>query len=262
MPFLNINNIDIHYVTGKNGIVEGRKNLAFIHGAGGSYKIWLRQLRYFQGNYNPIAIELPGHGKSMGDGEREIGKYTTWVKEIIDALSLDNCFLIGHSMGGAVTMDFSLRYPHYLNGIVLVGTGARLKVSPMILDSIKKDFDNAVELICIFGFSKYAPANLIEQGKKELFKSRPDVLHDDFFGCNNFDIMERIDKISIPALIVCGSEDKLTPPKYAYHLNERIKRSQLKIIEKAGHLVMLEKPNELNMEIEGFLKFPHDPAPI
>ncbi|MEW6616511.1 MAG: alpha/beta hydrolase [Thermodesulfobacteriota bacterium] len=257
MPFLNINSIDIYYFTGKTGIVKGRKNLLFIHGAGGSHKMWLKQLHHFQGNYNPIAIELPGHGKSMGDGEKEIGSYTEWMKEIIEALSLDNCFLIGHSMGGAITMDFSLKYPKYLNGILLVGTGARLRVNPMILDSIRNDFYNAVELICRFGFSKDAPANLIEEGRKVMLKSRPDVLYGDFFACNNFDIIERIEEISIPALILCGSEDKMAPTKYTYYLNERIKVSQLKIIEDAGHMVMLEKPREFNEAVEGFLRFPN-----
>jgi len=260
MPYLKINNTDINYVAGKNGILEGKKNLLFIHGAGGNYKVWEKQLRYFEDNYNPIIIELPGHGQSSGEGEKEIGKYTEWVKKIMDSLSLDTCYLIGHSMGGAITISFSLRYPQCLDGIILVGSGARLKVSPMILDSIKKDFNSAIELICKFAFSEYALANIVEKGKKEMLECRPNILHGDFFACNNFDIMKKIEEISPSTLIVCGSEDQLTPSKYSQFLNERIKDSQLKIIEMAGHMVMLEKPKEFNNEMERFLRLKPDPA--
>ena len=253
MPFLKIDNIDIHYVTGEKGIIKGKKNLVFIHGAGGNSKIWEFQLHYFKDEYNPIVIELPGHGESKGHGEKDIGSYTKCMKKIIEGLDLKTCFMIGHSMGGAITLSFALKYPEYLDAVILVGTGARLKVSPVILDSIKGDFKGSVKLMSTFLYSEHTPAKYIEMGEEELLKTRPEVLYDDFSACNTFDILDEIKKIRLPALITCGVEDKLTPVKYSRFLNENINGSKLAIIEDAGHMVMIEKSKEFNKEILDFV---------
>jgi pimeloyl-ACP methyl ester carboxylesterase len=253
MPFLKIDNIDINYVTGEKGIIKGKKNLVFIHGAGGNHMIWELQFHYFEGEYNPIVIELPGHGESKGHGEKDIGSYTEWMKKIIEGLDLKTCFMIGHSMGGAITLSFALKYPEYLDAVILVGTGARLKVSLDILDSIKGDFEGSVKLMSKILYSEHAPAKLIEMGEEELLKTRPEVLYDDFSACNTFDIINEIKKIRLPALITCGVEDKLTPVKYSRFLNDNINGSKLAIIEDAGHMVMIEKSKEFNKEIQGFV---------
>ena len=254
MPFVKIDNVDIHYVTGEKGIIKGKKNMVFIHGAGGNHKIWEFQLHYFKGEYNPIVIELPGHGESKGHGERDIDSYTKWMKNIIEGLDLKTCFMIGHSMGGAITLSFALKYPEYLDAVILVGTGARLKVSPVILDTIKGDFKGSVKLMSTFLYSEHTPAKYIEMGEEELLKTRPEVLYDDFSACNTFDILDEIKKIRLPALITCGVEDKLTPVKYSRFLNENINGSKLAIIEDAGHMVMIEKSKEFNREIQDFIK--------
>ena len=253
MPILRIDNTDINYATGKNGIANGKKNLLFIHGAGGNHKVWLMQIRYFKDNYNPIAIELPGHGESTGDGEKDIDSYAEWIKKIIERLSLQTCFIIGHSMGGAIALSFALKYPRSLDGIVLVGTGARLKVSPDILNGIMDNFNNAVKLICKFAYSDHISSYIIEIGEKEMLKTRPDVFYSDFAACNAFDILKDVKNIEVPAMIICGSEDRLMFPKYSHFLNESIKGSKLSIINDSGHMVMIEKTKIFNEKIEGFI---------
>ena len=253
MPFLRIDNTDINYVTGKDGIIEGRENLVFIHGGGGNHKAWLMQLRNFGADYNPIAIELPGHGESGGNGERDMENYMNCVLKIIKGLSLKSCFMVGHSMGGAITLSFALKYPQYLDGIILAGSGARLKVTPDILNGIKGGFEDAVKLICTLAYSDSMPKLVIEMGEKEMLKTDPEVLYDDFAACNAFDLLNDVRRIQVPALIMCGSEDKLTFPKYSHFLHESIEGSQLKIIEKAGHMIMIEKPKVFNSEIKNFI---------
>ncbi|MDY6854257.1 MAG: alpha/beta hydrolase [Thermodesulfobacteriota bacterium] len=253
MPFLKIDNVDINYVTGEKGIMKGKKNLIFIHGAGGNSKIWEFQLHYFKDEYNPILIELPGHGESKGNGEKDIGSYIQWMKKIIECLDLKTCFMIGHSMGGAITLSFALKYPEYLDAVILVGTGVRLKVRQVILDSIKEDFEGSVKLMSTFLYSEHTPAKYIEMGEEELLKTRPEILYGDFSACNTFDILNEIKKIKLPALITCGAEDKLTPVKYSRFLNENINRSKLVIIEDAGHMVMIEKSKEFNTEVQDFV---------
>ncbi len=253
MPLLEIANTQINCMTGKNGIRKGKKNLLFIHGAGGNHKVWAMQLPYFEGNYNPIAVELPGHGDSGGDGEKDINSYTEWIRKIIDNLSLETCSMVGHSMGGAITLSFALKYPQYLNSIVLVGTGARLRVSSDILDTVKANFDNAIKLICKFAYSDHVSSLVIEMGEMEMRKTSPDVLYDDFAACNSFDVLEKIKKVEVPTLIISGSEDRLTFPKYSRFLHENIRGSKLAMVKDAGHMIMVEKPEEFNKEVEDFI---------
>jgi len=253
MPFLEVDNTKINYVTGKDGIRKGKKNLLFIHGAGGNHKVWNMQPHYFESNYNFIAVELPGHGESSGNGEKDISSYTEWIRKIIENLSLRTCSIIGHSMGGAITLDFVLKYHQYLDSIVLVGTGARLRVSSDILDTVKDNFDNAVKLICKFAYSDRVSSDIIELGETEMRKTSPEVLYGDFFACNDFDVLEEIKKIKAPTLIISGSEDRLSFPKYAHFLHENIQGSKLVMIQDAGHMIMIEKPKEFNEEVETFI---------
>jgi pimeloyl-ACP methyl ester carboxylesterase len=66
--------------------------------------------------------------------------------------------------------------------------------------------------------------------------------------------MDRVGTMGVPTLVVCGSDDMLTPPKYAHFLAEKIEGAQVEIIEGAGHMVMTEKPHEFNRRVMEFLQ--------
>ena len=86
-----------------------------------------------------------------------------------------------------------------------------------------------------------------------MLQTRPDVLYGDFAACNVFDILQEINNIKVPALIISGDEDKLTFPKYSHFLHENIKGSKLAMIKNAGHMVMIERPKEFNKEVQDFV---------
>jgi pimeloyl-ACP methyl ester carboxylesterase len=80
------------------------------------------------------------------------------------------------------------------------------------------------------------------------------VIEGDLRACDTFDLVEQIKAISLPTLVICGTDDLMTPPKYAEYLHEEINGSQLVLIPAAGHMVMLEKPDEVGRSIEAFLE--------
>ena len=82
----------------------------------------------------------------------------------------------------------------------------------------------------------------------------PEVTYQDFKICDEFDVIDKINSINVPCLIICGNEDRLTPPKYSQFFHEKIKNSELILIDKASHLVMLEKAEEVNQAIKEFIK--------
>ena len=253
MPIVRINGKQVSYWIARKGLVEGKETILFIHGAGGGQYTWSYQKGFFEKEFNPVIIELPGHGESGGEGEEEIGKYAEHVYAFLKALGLQKVFLVGHSMGGAIAQTLALTREELIKGIVLVGTGARLKVFPMILDGIKNNFEETVRKINQFAFSRKVQTDLIEKSVSSMLQCRPEVLYGDFLACDRFDLMKEVEKIVLPTLILCGDDDQLTPVKYSQFLNSRIKGSKLEVLSDAGHMVMMEAAQAFNERVREFI---------
>lgn len=223
--------------------------LLFIHGAGGTSKVWENQTKFFS---NAVAIDLPGH--FAGEGKKTIEEYVEAVKKFCDRNGLKNFVIIGHSMGGAIALKFALDNQEYLRAMVLVCTGAKLRVAPIIFETLKNNHAQAVDLVANLVLSDEAPDEIKAKVKEEMKNISPNVVYGDFEACDKFNVMDRLKEIKVPTLIVCGSKDKLTPLKYAEYLRDNIPNSKLEIIAEAGHMAMLEKPDEFNMKLEKFIK--------
>jgi pimeloyl-ACP methyl ester carboxylesterase len=254
MPIVRINGKRISYWAGRKGLLGGREAVLFIHGAGGGLYTWSYQKGFFEKELNPIIIELPGHGELEGEGEEEIGRYAEHVYAFLKTVGLAKVFLVGHSMGGAIVQTLALTHTEVMKGIVLVGTGAKLKVLPMILNGIKDRFEETVRKINQFAYSRKVRPDLIEKGVSLMLQCRPEVLYGDFLACDRFDIMREIEKIHLPTLILCGDDDQLTPAKYSQFLHNRIKGSKLEVLPNAGHMVMMEVPQAFNEKIKEFIE--------
>jgi pimeloyl-ACP methyl ester carboxylesterase len=238
---------------GQDGISPDRKTIVFVHGAGGSYRLWAAQVEYLSRKYNAIAINLPGHGLGQAQGETTVEGYVKAVRDLIEGLGVQKVALAGQSMGGAVTQEFALTYPEKLIAIILFNTGARMKVMPEIFDLIKKDFKAFVQMSPEFAFAKTTPSEVTAMYMEEAQKCNPDVVYGDFEACNAFNRLDRIAEIKLPCLIFSGAEDKLAMPKFQDFLHEKIAGSKLIRLENAGHHLNLEKPEEVNRVIDEFL---------
>jgi pimeloyl-ACP methyl ester carboxylesterase len=202
-----------------------------------------------------FALDLPGHGASGEKGERTIEGYVKRILSWMDASELTSAVLIGHSMGGAIALTTALERPERVSGLVLVGTGGRLRVNPMILeltDNAEK-LNQAVEVIITWAFSEKTSANLIALAQDRMAETQPQVLHGEFSACNEFDVMDRLGELAMPVQVICGNEDQLTPIKYSRFLSESIPGARLDLVEDAGHMVMLEKPREVLAIMQRFL---------
>lgn len=228
--------------------------LVFIHGAGGSHLHWPPELRRMA-DHDVYSLDLPGHGKSGGDPERSVRGYAHRLIAWLDQLDLEEVVLVGHSMGGAISMTIALEIPQQVSGLVLVGSGARLRVHPEILALTEDEhlYRQAAALVTQWAFSNHADARMVELANRRMAEVPARVVHADFLACDAFDIMDRLHDISVPTLVICGEGDQMTPRKYSQYLDQHIPDSQLVMIEGAGHMVMLEKPLEIVEHVRGFL---------
>jgi pimeloyl-ACP methyl ester carboxylesterase len=198
-------------------------------------------------------LDLPGHGRSKGDGSETIDCYAEAVAALLDAVAVDRAIIVGHSMGGAIAQTLALQLDQRVSALVLVGTGARLRVTRAILDGIQDDFEGATALITRYAWSPDAAPSLTALGREALRRTAPRVLLGDFLACDRFDVMECLPEISVPALVITGTADKLTPVKYARYLAEHIPDARLVTVEGAGHMVMLERPRQVADAVREFV---------
>lgn len=86
-----------------------------------------------------------------------------------------------------------------------------------------------------------------------MLNTRPSVLHNDLLACDRFDVMTRLANIHVPALILCGTEDEMTPPRSSQYLKDNLPNAQLHFLEATGHMLMLEQPEAVVKLMKQFL---------
>lgn len=223
-----------------------RPPVVLIHGAGGHQLYWPPQIRRLNGE-RIFAVDLPGHGKSAGVGHHTIGDYAAEIIGFVEALKLRRAVLVGHSMGGAAALQAAIDAPERVMGLGLLGSAARLRVSPTLLQTAAdpSKAEDAVHMIVENSFAERTSARLKELAEQRMMTTRPSVLYGDLLACDGFDPGVRPSEIAAPTLIVFGKEDKMVPIAAGRLLKEQMQQAQLEVVDGAGHMVMLEQPDRV-----------------
>lgn len=243
------------YYFAHNETLSARPPVILIHGAGGNHLSWPAEVRRLPGQ-RIFALDLPGHGKSEGIGRQLIDDYTQNVRDFFETLGISKAVIVGHSMGGAVALAFTLRFPRRVLGLGLIGSGARLRVAPDLLEAAANPatFLTAVQTVVECSFSPSTDANLKQQVARRMAETRPAVFYGDLLACNAFDVTNQVKRIKAPAVVVCGGLDRMTPLRYSEYLAAQMPHARLHTFFDAGHMLALERPNEVSEVLLDFLK--------
>jgi len=258
MPFLELGQQSIYYAQQAPGDKNRRYSeslpaVVLIHAAGGSHLDWPPQLRRIPGAM-VYAIDLPGHGRSTGECRPSIDSYASDLHDFIKNLGLENVVLVGHSMGGAIVQTIAIQHPAILRGQVLISTGARLRVREEFRVGITVNFESTVELLTRYLWAEETPEALKRFSQETLLAKNPEVIQSDYEACHRFDSMDRLAEITLPTLVICGTQDQMTPLKYSRYLSQNIPGARLEIIDGGGHMVTLERPLAVSKTIQAFLR--------
>ena len=169
-------------------------------------------------------------------------------------LRLDHPIIAGHSLGGAIALTMALDHGSELGGLILIGSGARLRVLPELLEAARTTPQKASLQLKAMGMAPTTPVTMTTELINEQGTLGPNMLYRDLSACNAFDCMSRLHEIHLPTLVICGTHDRSTPLKYSQYLHEHIAGSVLRVISNAGHYVLREQPQAVNKAIEEWLQ--------
>jgi pimeloyl-ACP methyl ester carboxylesterase len=233
--------------------------LIFIHGAGDSALAWKEQIAFF--GTRARAIDLPGHGQRPDNLPEKVSvlDYARAAWGIIQQeLQLEQPVVVGHSLGGLVALQMGLEYGPALGGLVLIGTGARMRVLPALLEAARTDQEQALRTLKQYSISAQHAQALSARLAQEPARLQPGILYRDLLACHTFDVMDQLQLLAeIPTFILCGADERNAPVKYSEYLHAQIAHSTLLIVPEAGHYVQREKPAEVNQALEDWLEKIH-----
>ncbi|GJM42110.1 MAG: alpha/beta hydrolase [Ardenticatenaceae bacterium] len=242
MPMIQLHHAHLFYAQYQPK--DARQTLLLIHGAGGSHLTWPAALRRLP-KTAVYALDLAGHGRSKPPGRSTIEAYIQDVLDFIGALELQNVVVLGHSMGGAIAQMIGLSQSPAVAGLILLGTGAKLRVSPAILEAIQTNFENAVDMLNQYYWGGQQDPDIVTTNRRSMLACPADVMLNDFLACDQFDLRTRLAEITLPTLVISASTDQMTPPKFGQFLVEHLPQAEFALIEQAGHMMMLEFPEQV-----------------
>jgi len=245
---------NIGYVAGRWPLDPDKPTLVFIHGSGGSSVLWEKQIDELKADVNTIALDLPGHGRSSGSGMDSVEEYCEAVADFIETVEIPGPVPCGLSIGGAIVLQLILEHKARYKAAILVNTGARLRVMPAILETIKKDYEKYLSTIPVFAASEKTDPRKLASLMADTAKCNPETAYGDFKACDRFDVVDQLSAITSPVLILTAEDDNLTPPKFGVYMKEHIRNTSMVNIKDAGHLSPLEQPEAFNKAVTDFLK--------
>jgi pimeloyl-ACP methyl ester carboxylesterase len=264
-----VNNKEVFASTGGRPFDKNKPLIVFIHGSGLTHMCWVLQTRYFAFHgYSVLALDLPGHGLSEGDSLKTIEEQADWVKDVIQAVGVKEASLVGHSQGCLVTIECTAKNPDMIKTICLMGGAGAIPMNPLLLELAENNDSKAVDLMMDWAhgpsghFGGHPVPGLYHLNTGSMLvqsKEIKNTLGVDFRACDNYkNGFQAAKKINVPTLCILGDEDKMCPVKEGEKLADKIKKSEVNIIEKSGHMMLLEEADKTLAILKKFIleKYP------
>jgi 3-oxoadipate enol-lactonase len=258
MKFATIEGITLHYN------LEGTKDgvpIVFINSLGTDLRIWDEVVTHLSDRFRLLRFDQRGHGLSDApQGPYSLNNFTEDLAGLMAHLRIDKAVLVGNSVGGMVAMDFAVRYPQRVSALVLCDTAAKIGNSDYWHDRIKALRESGIAPLADVILSRwFSPAfaarrsadyrgyaNMLIRAPLAGYIATCEAIRD-------ADLRETVKTLTAKTLVLCGSEDKVTPPDIVREFAESLPRTRFELVAEAGHIPSIEQPQALATRIEDFL---------
>ena len=242
--------------TGRHDFKPGLPGIIFIHGAGLDHTVWTLFNRYFaKKQFNSIAVDLPGHGRSAGEPPPSIEAAARWLLEFMRSLELEQAALVGHSMGALVALETACLAPSAISRLALLGAAAPMTVAEPLLNAARANDHSAVDMIMLYahaygsqlGGNPVAGIHILNSNMRLLERGLENVLYADLRACHEYaNGIAAARGITLPVTLVLGEEDRMTPPAQAAELINALAQAQVVTLPDCGHMMMSEQPETVH----------------
>jgi len=235
-----------------------RTPIVFLHGVGSDKSVWRPQLEHFRGDRRAIAFDYPGYGESDPAPEGTTrDDYASAILAAMSELGIRKAHVCGLSLGGVVAIALHHAWPERVASLILADTFAehpegrgfyersieassdmRMLAEARIDILIAQAADPAVRTDLIETMARIDPAAFRIGAEAVWLADQRDRVHD----------------IRVPTLVLCGDEDRITPPALSTALTRMIPGAQYEQIARAGHLTNVERPDEFNTLVGAFIR--------
>jgi len=244
-----------------------KESILLVHGLGQlGMQDWYSIIPFLSSKYHVVAVDLPGFGYSQKpEGRYSPTRYADVLKAVSQKFSKGSFTLIGHSMGGAVSLRFASKYPENLNKLILVDVAGILHKTAFVKSAAQVNFDvkksseqlkNIASQVNDFGGSlvemistnSFSDAIQHSELAWNLIKGNPNtnaavsLIEEDFSSA--------LQKITTETHVIWGAEDNVAPLRTAKVIEQHVKGAVLKVIDGAGHVPM-KSHNELFLKLLG-----------
>jgi pimeloyl-ACP methyl ester carboxylesterase len=232
-----------------------------------SARSWVNQLERLPGALRLIALDLPGHGESDPAPGVSIEAYAVAVADFLIAVDCGPVVVVGHSLGGSIAIALAARRPALVSGLVLIASCVKLPLVDSVGERFVAYLPGPLRRLLFFSMAKKAlfapdaPADAIAVTMGELRSCRPETIVADVRAARAMDLTQQAAALDVPTLVLAGSRDRLTTPALAERLSGLIRRSRLRIVDGAGHMLPLEAADRVNGEIMTFVESLAAPRP-
>ncbi len=252
---LKVNGLDVFIATGGKAFDPAQPAVVLLHGAGMDHTAWALHDRWFAHHgFSVLAPDMPGHGRSAGSPLKTIAEMADWTAALIAAAGAAKARLVGHSMGSLVALETAARHPDKVTALTLIATSAKMAVGPDLLKAAESNDHDAVDMVSIWGLGfaaelggSLAPGLWMHGGAQRILEqSKPGVLFSDLSACNAYEgALEAAAKVKVPATVIVGERDMMTPAKAGKALAAALPGSRTVVLAGAGHMMMAERPDEV-----------------
>ncbi len=239
---------------------EGGEPLLLLHGFGGDLNNWLFTAPALAAERTVYALDLPGHGGSTKDGPGDLDFLVGAARQFLDAQELERVHLVGHSLGGLIAARLALDAPERIASLTLVaGAGLGDEINGDYIDGFiaaerRRELKPALELL--FADRALVTRKLVDDvlaykridGVDEALRAIAGNLFDE--GRQRVVIADRLAELTVPLLVVWGSDDRIIPVGHAEQAPEA---AQIHVLDGQGHSPHMEVAGDFNRITEGFL---------
>ena len=230
------------------------------HGVTIDSRVWVKQFVSLpERGVRVVAFDTRGHGESVsGDTGHSIANLGWDVRTVLETLDLHNVILVGHSMGGVAAQAFAVQFPEIartrVRGLVLLSSLAKTQVSATRhLRAVAERASEKLELgrimaspdvglmVARFGFGREPVASHVELTRQMLTACPEETSREALQALLGMDLTPDLGRIDVPTLVIGGTADLLTPPAESRRMARLIPGARLVLLERAGHMIMLER---------------------